>query len=51
MPTQSDIANDTLQQKNKQRSGFSDAHLVAKALKAEGVVTLVTLGGCLGFAL
>ncbi len=43
MSTQSDTANDILQQKNKERLGFSCGHLVAKALKAECVDTVFTL--------
>jgi len=41
----SDTASDTLQQKNKDGSVISGGHLVAKALKAEGVDTIFTLCG------
>ena len=40
-----DTASDTLQQKNKDGSVISGGHLVAKALKAEGVDTIFTLCG------
>lgn len=41
----SDTASDTLQQKNKDGSVISGGHLVAKALKSEGVDTIFTLCG------
>ena len=41
----SDTATDTLQQKTKDGSVISGGHLVAKALKAEGVDTIFTLCG------
>jgi len=41
----SDTASDTLQQKNKDGSVISGGHLVAKALKGEGVDTIFTLCG------
>ena len=41
----SDTASDTLQQKTKDGSVISGGHLVAKALKAEGVDTIFTLCG------
>jgi len=41
----SDTASDTLLQKNKDGSVISGGHLVAKALKAEGVDTIFTLCG------
>lgn len=41
----SDTASDTLKQKNKDGSVISGGHLVAKALKAEGVDTVFTLCG------
>lgn len=41
----SDTASDTLQQKNKDGSVISGGHLVAKALKAEGIDTIFTLCG------
>ncbi|MCH8177912.1 MAG: thiamine pyrophosphate-binding protein [Proteobacteria bacterium] len=41
----SDTASDTLRQKNKDGSVISGGHLVAKALKAEGVDTIFTLCG------
>jgi len=44
MSTQLDTSNDTLQQKNKESSGFSGVHFSAKLLEAEVIVTLVTLG-------
>ena len=44
MSTQSDTANDTLQQKEKERLSFFGGHLVVKAFRAEGVVTVITLG-------
>ena len=40
-----DTASDTLKQKNKDGSVISGGHLVAKALKAEGVDTVFTLCG------
>ena len=40
-----DTASDTLQQKTKDGSVISGGHLVAKALKAEGVDTIFTLCG------
>jgi acetolactate synthase-1/2/3 large subunit len=41
----SDTASDTLKQKNKDGSVISGGHLVAKALRAEGVDTIFTLCG------
>ncbi|MCH7880097.1 MAG: thiamine pyrophosphate-binding protein [Proteobacteria bacterium] len=41
----SDTASDTLKQKNKDGSVISGGHLVAKALKTEGVDTIFTLCG------
>ena len=41
----SDTASDTLKQKTKDGSVISGGHLVAKALKAEGVDTIFTLCG------
>ncbi len=41
----SDTASDTLRQKTKDGSVISGGHLVAKALKAEGVDTIFTLCG------
>jgi len=41
----SDTASDTLQQKTKDGSVISGGHLVARALKAEGVDTIFTLCG------
>ena len=47
----SDTASDTLQKKTKDASVISGGHLVAKALKAEGVDTIFTLCGGMRVAL
>ena len=43
--TKSSTATDTLRQKSKDESVISGGHLVAKALKNEGVDTIFTLCG------
>src|ERR1700749_1146698 len=44
-PTQATTAEDTLQRKSRDANVISGGHLVAKALKAEGVDTIFTLCG------
>ena len=43
--TETTTAEDTLRQKSRDGSVISGGHLVAKALKAEGVDTIFTLCG------
>jgi len=45
MQTRSTTAEDTLQQKSREAGIVSGGHLVAKALKNEGVDTIFTLCG------
>ena len=46
----STTATDTLKEKSKDTSVISSGHLIAKALKAEGVDTIFTLCGGHGYS-